>query len=113
MKNTTYYEWVLEPIDKYGDIIDPLFEEKLSSHCNCPHGLPHDDEAVSYDLALVRREGNEYEGETYREYAYIRQDGTLPERFIVENPMSYRVPKRFHAELKRHREAVQKILSAL
>lgn len=93
LRNTRHYEWVAEPLDKHGDIIDPYFTETLT---DLEH-IPAHDDAVRVDIALVVYIGNDANGETAREYAYI-VDGKLPEEF---DDLCIKIPKRFHNELAR------------
>ncbi len=90
MRDSIFYEWVFEEIDKYGDIIDPLFSDKLSDVLS----YEKEDEKNRIDIGLVRREGNKDDGETYRIYIYL-SNGTLPVYFDD----GYKVPKRFHREV--------------
>jgi len=84
------YEWVFEESDEYGDIVDPLFGDTYKSVSQ----YEPETKGNRVDIALVRFDGDEGNGEDCREYAYIK-DGKLP----VEFDDGYRVPKRFHAEV--------------
>lgn len=79
----TAYEWVTEETDEDGDILDSDFSEKLS-------------ELSGPVSALVKRIGDEGNGEQERYYAYI-VDGVLPAEF--ENDGG-KVPKRYIKELQ-------------
>lgn len=85
MKNKTTYEWVAEHVDEFGDIVAPLFEDKLT--------LPWVTQApepgcVTIDFALVRNVGNDEDGLLDREYFYIADLDEFfknaPTRFITE-----------------------------
>lgn len=92
MKNEISYEWTFETIED-GDIADVDFNEKLDD-------LKTDDDG---QLGLVRRVGNEADGEISRAYAYVK-DGVLPETFIDldGSDTGIKVPKRFIEELKKN-----------
>ena len=85
------YEWVVEEHDQYGDIIDPLFfetyKEAIRESLDC---------VGYYEIALVRNTGNDEDGLTDRQYAYVNDD-ELPEEFDLGN----RVPARFHSEVRK------------
>ena len=83
------YEWVYEETDENGDIIDPLFADTLKEVL-----LNADGE--KYDIALVLNEGDVGDGLTFRDYAYIK-NSKLPTEF----PCGYKIPKKFHAEVRR------------
>lgn len=95
MKNEIIYEWTIETIDEYGDVIENDFAEKLSSFDK--------DEIKGKDLGLVRNEGNEIDGLEDRYWAYVKDD-KLPEYF--EDGAGYhiaiKVPQRFHKELEKY-----------
>jgi hypothetical protein len=95
MANTTY-EWDIESVDEHGDIQGHHFFDK------CP-GIPaddYDDDGLTPALVLVRDTWDEG-GLTDRYWAYVA-DGKLPEYFLdAYNNEGPRVPKRFHAELRR------------
>lgn len=82
------YEWVAEPVDKHGDIIDPLFDDTLAK---VKEWKAEDfDGCVRIEYALVRNDGNDEEGLQERQYAYTH-DGfkfdhgaKVPKRFIKE-----------------------------
>lgn len=96
MRNKVYYEWDIEIWEEDGeDIIDHQHDEK------CPTRPLLANER----LVLVRDVGNDIEGLVDRSWAYVREDGTLPERFDYGLPeeLGVQVPKRFHEELKRAR----------
>ena len=86
------YEWDLEEVDEYGDIVDHHWCDK------CP-GLPTE---PNLELVLIRDVHRGLAGDDFnmsadlehRSWAYVR-DGKLPEFFDDGE----KVPKRFHAEL--------------
>lgn len=92
MKNDVWYEWVFEEIEnKEGDIIDPQFCKTLKE---CMSIEPCE-ESIREEIALVQYKGNEFDGITRRDYAYI-ENGKLPKSFPE---YSNKVPERFHKEL--------------
>lgn len=93
MRDLISYEWVMEEIEnREGDIIDPQFCDTLKEAL----AIEPDEKALRVEIALVRFEGNEFDGIRLREYAYLN-DGKLPEEFED----GYKVPKRFHDEVKK------------
>jgi hypothetical protein len=89
MRTQVFYEWCYETLDDNGDIMDGDFEERLSHF---------QDARKTNTLCLLRREGDNIDGESDRLYAYVK-NGQLPDKF--ENS-SIDVPKKFHKELKKH-----------
>lgn len=90
MRDRVTYEWVFEEYDRYGDIVDPLFSNSLDEALrNVPDIHPHN----TYGVAVVRYVGNEEDGESSRDYAYIQEDNTLPSVF---EGTFIRVPMRYH-----------------
>lgn len=97
------YEWVIEEVDEFGDIgnvdhADSLAEAKARQATAYKLG-----NAAHVDVALLRMEYDDIDGELARHYAYLRPDGSLPERMetcegAADGP---NVPKRFHAEATR------------
>lgn len=95
-RTKTYYEWVLESIDQYGDIIDTqAFDtvQELWQHRNL--GEP-DSDHDTWDWGLRRMSGSEADGMTDDQYAYT-VNGELPEYFDGGN----KVPVRYHRKLAR------------
>lgn len=90
MQDKVTYEWSIEIMDGE-DIVDSNFAEKLK-----------DLDLSEGELVLVRRTGNEIDGETDRLWAYVK-DGKLPDTFSdsMGTPIAYDVPKRFVKELER------------
>lgn len=84
----TTYEWVAEPLDEYGDIIDPLFGSSLKEVKSFAENY---EGAIATHYALVRNTGDDDDGLQERGYAYLQPDGMLEARFCN----GYRVPKRF------------------
>lgn len=97
------YEWCIEETNKHDDIVNSSFADKLSAF--------NKEELSSLNgnnfcLALVRDSSDnlETEGVQERGYAYLKLNGgtlVLPDEF--DN--GYKVPKKFHAELKRSHNA--------
>lgn len=83
------YEWDIETVDEFGDIHDH------NHSARCP-GIPAE---PNERLVLVRDAGNDDDGITDRQWAYV-VDGKLPAKFSdaldVERAS---VPARFHREL--------------
>jgi hypothetical protein len=88
----TTYEWSHQCIDKFDDIIDHHFADKLSDLPDDP--CCGDETCVKHDLELWRNVGNDIDGITDREYALV-VDGRLPD----EMDGGSRVPVRFHREI--------------
>lgn len=93
---TTTYEWCVETKDEHGDIVDSDFRDKLAELT-----MPKENQ----DLVLIRYTGNEIEGETDRQWAYVKE-GKLPDYFGLPTghgeeyaETECRVPKRFKEEL--------------
>ena len=86
MKNEVYYEWSAEQISRDGDIIDCTFAPSLISLALFKH----------YQLCLLRRKGNDIDGEIDRLYAYVK-DNRLPDYFEDSDII---VPGRFKKELE-------------
>lgn len=91
MKDKVSYEWVCEPLDEHGDIIDPLFGDTLAEVIR--FGLKYKG-AAEFAYALVRNVGNDIDGIKDREYAYLDHLAQLPDEF----PSGAQVPQRFHQE---------------
>lgn len=87
MRNTVHYEWKLETVDGYDDIIDIDHTDRLAEIY--PPG-------PSQRVCLVRDVGNEEDGLQDRGHAYIK-GGTL-EPCTMEG--GDHVPQRFHKELE-------------
>jgi hypothetical protein len=83
----TTYEWVAEPVDKNGDIIDPIFGDTFEEVCGVE--VSDFEGAVRINIALVRNTGDEESGLNERQYAYLKGgiltefDGgaSIPNRF--------------------------------
>ena len=91
-ENFTAYEWDIELVDKeYGDILDHDHSDK------CP-GIPTlETEVVFERLVLVKDVYRQWDLSD-RSWAYV-EDGKLPEYF--DGDSRSKVPKRFHAELRK------------
>jgi hypothetical protein len=94
------YEWCVEVIDREsGDIVDNDF---VSSFARAKSSLDEGDE-YECKVVLVRTEGSEDDGVTDRLWAYLTDDGKLPEFFANAsgNATGFRVPKKFIQEVAR------------
>ena len=93
MRNETTYEWVVEPTDKHGDIIDPLFWDSYADAVACwRDAFNQFPEATKVHIALVQNVGNDIDGLTDRGYSYISdENGRLAEYFDNDK----KVPTRF------------------
>ena len=101
--NETYYEWVWEPIDQHGDIIDPCFTDSYASALAESDGYQSIyPDAAKCDIGLVWHLGNDSEGEIDRGYAYVIQGKLEPEFHMAGMPSGKTVPRRFHNEVKKH-----------
>jgi len=105
MRNRTTYEWDIEEVeglDEDADIIDHTFSPELDQfhHAMLSAALKRED---NYRLVLVLDQGNEVDGLQDRAWAYVAEDGTLPEFFADawEATTSHRVPDRFRREIAR------------
>lgn len=82
----SYYEWIVEDVDKFGDILDVHHADKLAD-------LPADHEGPR---ALVK---DDQDG---RAWAYLDAQGNLPEYFTdASERQTAKVPKRFHEEVQK------------
>lgn len=96
------YEWVAEHIDEHGDILEPVFANKLADLYKdiYPDWMTtHPKGRV--DIGLVRDASRDFytEGTEDRQWAYPNSTGEMPEFFDGGS----KVPARFAAEWKRHR----------
>jgi hypothetical protein len=89
MKYKTSYEWVAELLDEHGDIIEPMFGDTLKEVQL--YAAQSDEHADDIAFALVQNIGEDINGLQDRGYAYIGDDGYLPEFF--DNGES--VPKKY------------------
>lgn len=94
MRNTTTYEWTCEVIvddenPDYQDIVDSDFGDSLEEVQR--RGESNDIEGTICRYGLVKNVGNEDDGLQERTWAYVDENGKLPEEF--EN--GDKVPKRF------------------
>ena len=79
MRDTVTYEWTLEFVDENGDIQDLDQHDDFESARKEVEGFEPCEMFHHVDFCLVKRWGNEYDGETDRGYAYITRndDGSL------------------------------------
>lgn len=87
MRSTIQYEWVAEPMDKYDDIIDPIFCDTYIDARK--YKVADFDGCVKIEIGLVRNLGNDEDGLLDRQYAYSLDtefDGgaKIPKRFLKE-----------------------------
>ncbi len=101
-RNYTAYEWAIEESDEHGDIYSTDHAETLAEALIRKADVAAFVDCVPrVDIALVRHEGNQIDGEQVRFYAYLRDDGTLPAAFSTSggNEDGPAVPQRFHKEV--------------
>lgn len=93
----TIYEWDIETVDEHGDIVDHDHSYKLKGKCK-PSELNS-----KYRLVLVRDVCDQAGSVEDRTWGYVNLDTmTLPEYTSdAYDRESYKVPKKFHEELKR------------
>ena len=100
MKYQVIHEWLVESVDQYGDIIDsncyPTLADAIRTTLGCPEGQDY------YRIGLVRDEGNDVDGLVDRQWAYIQNDGTLPDKYSK----GAIIPKKFRAEFAKFDVAV-------
>ena len=84
------YEWTLETLQD-GDIVDSDFSDTLSFDKA---------ELPGNDLGLVRNEGNENEGVTYRLWAYVK-DGSCLIAFPIQWA-SLSLPSKFQKDFMKN-----------
>lgn len=93
MKTRTQYEWDCEELDEFNDIID---------HHHCDSRAEAEEIAKLLGrsaIVLVRNVGNDHDGLMDRLWAYVQDDGKLPEFFSDATgcETSIKVPKRFQS----------------
>ena len=96
----TEYEWIVEPIDKHEDIIDPLHHDTFASALNTKErGY---DGSIRIDIA-IRQRVYRYEDLSEQYYNYVEKINglwTMTECFSDWGyPTNIKVPKRFFKEL--------------
>lgn len=94
MSAQVIYEWVAEPVDEHGDIIDPLYGESFKEAWEAD--VSQFSDATGKNVALVRYVGSEYDGEIDRDYFYVRE-GELQPNECGDVP-----PKRFRDEVVKY-----------
>lgn len=112
MKSKVTYEWDMEIAYDYGDIIDHHHADKLKD-LKCYENDPHRSfdeikgrqEPAHLRLVLVRDTWDEW-GLDEREWAYLNEDGTMPDTFDC----GAKVPKRFKQEFERHKAWASKFV---
>lgn len=99
MRTKTFYEWTVEQVDSFGDIIETSGVPKLAEamrHAPDPEDLAALN-CTHFDLVLVRDVFNAEDGDLEdRQWAYV-QDGELPEEFDGGT----RVPAQYRKEFER------------
>lgn len=91
---TTTYEWKVEFADEYGDIQDYWhFSESEFDLATIKANEPNE---YTAQIALVREVGNDEDGLTDRQHAYV-EDGKLPDCFEY----GAKIPARFYEMVKR------------
>tara|TARA_R110000824_G_scaffold77938_1_gene196911 strand:- start:580 stop:954 length:375 start_codon:yes stop_codon:yes gene_type:complete len=101
-KYFTNYEWDMELAEDPwimpdGDVCADILDHRHENHLRDLQELPSPQDGEHHRLVLVRDMGNEEEGVTCRQYAYLTQEGELPEYF--GEAQGYKIPVRFHREL--------------
>lgn len=72
VKVTQFTEWVAEPVDDAGDIIDPQYvASEREARAEVPGLFAQYPECVAVEIAKVVRHGSDAEGEIDREYTYV------------------------------------------
>lgn len=84
--NNIVYEWCWEKLDQFNDVVDLHFSEK-------PKPKPFNGNG---QMVLLKRVGNEFEGEIDRQYAYI-ENNLLPLYF----PDGSRVPNKYAEQFRK------------
>lgn len=100
------YEWDIETVsaDEHEDVLDHNFRDRLrdfgGEEMTLAMNFDGEEPGTFTRLVLVRTEGNEVEGITDRFWAYVTEDGKLPEYFqdATEHVTGIRVPKRLREE---------------
>lgn len=93
MTRRVSYEWIVETFDSHGDILDvEHFETREQAERAVNPASP-----TCTRLGLVRDVFDNFDYLLEREWAYLRDDGTLPTHFAdsSDNPTSTKVPARF------------------
>jgi hypothetical protein len=92
------YEWDCETVDRDSqDILDHNYGDSLGE---VRQYVDNDDAQNKYDIVLVRRDENSRYIDS--SYAYMREDGTLPEYFTdADGRQTAKVPARFHKEVRK------------
>lgn len=112
MRNKVTYEWVCEILaerpsadnDFDPDIVDGQFGDSYEQvRWYASYAIANSN---SFRIAVVRNEGNEIDGLTWRGYAYVDYgfENRLQERFETATDLQDgpKVPKRFQDEINRY-----------
>lgn len=91
---TVYYEWDVEEVDQFGDVIDHNHFDSYVDALGCFNRLSEElSDDMTYEIVLVRNGDNE------RSWAYL-ENGELPESFEdAYGVETAKVPKRFVKEI--------------
>lgn len=110
MRSKVTYEWDMEIAYDYGDIIDHHHADKLKDlkhYADDPHRMADETDGEPTHLRLVLvRDTWEFGGLGEREWAYLNEDGTMPDTF----DWGAKVPKRFKQEFERHKAWASKFV---
>lgn len=96
----TCYEWVIEPLDEYGDIIEVWQRDTFAEAVRDAKQYTHAD-VKRVAIALTRCWSRDWDmhGLENRQYAYL-EDGKLPEHFEAEGGgKGAKVPEKFRREV--------------
>jgi hypothetical protein len=96
-----HYEWDVEEIDEHDDVQDH-YHSATYAEAKATHELvPAEGTNMTSRIVLVRDDDNTRTG--CRAWAYIQDDGKLPDYFEDAHGVEVaKVPKRFHEEVARN-----------
>ena len=98
MKSTVTIEWLVEELDSNGDIYNVIH---CDTYAAATKAAGWSDSET--DIGLVRDRGNPVDGLLDRQWAYLDEDGKLPERFSGsgDDHAGPKVPAQYHLEIQR------------
>jgi len=99
----TVYQWIVESVDKHGDVIEVYHFDKLKDALEDFDSLKGNYGCVRADVAL-RRDVYQWEDLAIREYNYIRPvdpDSPYDEHIDTHFNDGHKVPNRFMKEINR------------
>ncbi len=105
MKDEVDYEWDVEVLDEYGDIVDHHFQESFR---DCV--MENNGKDCYFEIVLVRTTGNQEDGVTDRTWAYVNENGELPEYSSTPDingkyiNKCNKIPKKFHQEIAKFKK---------